>query len=91
MSLAIKIGLIGSLALCQPATLQIFARGIYFDRWVLCLTCFLRAAGILDQGSGVLIVYDGSETDKTYTHALETITHMGKVVDALFKKAQKLS
>lgn len=50
-----------------------------------------KFSGILDQGSGVLIVYDGSENDKTYTHALETITHMGKVVDALFKKAQKLS
>jgi len=47
--------------------------------------------GILDQGSGVLIVYDGSESDQTYTYALDTITHMGKVVDVLFKKAQKLS
>lgn len=48
-------------------------------------------SGILDQGSGVLIVYDGSESDQTYTYALDTITHMGKVVDVLFKKAQKLS
>jgi len=50
-----------------------------------------KFSGILDQGSGVLIVYDGSESDQTYTYALETINHMGKVVDALFKKAQKLS
>jgi len=50
-----------------------------------------KFSGILDQGSGVLIVYDNSESDQTYTYALETINHMGKVVDALFKKAQKLS
>ncbi|KAL5263056.1 hypothetical protein ACHWQZ_G008452 [Mnemiopsis leidyi] len=50
-----------------------------------------KFSGILDQGSGVLIVYDGSESDQTYTYALDTITHMGKVVDVLFKKAQKLS
>jgi len=50
-----------------------------------------KFSGILDQRSGVLIVYDGSESDQTYTHALDTINHMGKVVDALFKKAQKLS
>jgi len=50
-----------------------------------------KFSGILDQGSGVLIVYNGSESDQTYTYALDTINHMGKVVDALFKKAQKLS
>lgn len=50
-----------------------------------------KFSGILDQGSGVLIVYDGSESDQTYTYALDTISQMGKVVDALFKKAQKLS
>eukprot|EP00116_Pleurobrachia_bachei_P003127 sb/3463389/ len=50
-----------------------------------------KFSGILDQRSGVLIVFDASEEDQTYTYALETISHMGKVVDALFKKAQKLS
>jgi len=47
--------------------------------------------GILDQGAGVLIVFEESETDKTYESALETIQHMGKVVDALYQKAKKLS
>ena len=47
--------------------------------------------GILDQGAGVLIVFEESETDKTYTSALETINHMGKVVDALYQKAKKLT
>jgi len=50
-----------------------------------------KFSGILDQRSGVLIVFDASEEDQTYTYALETMSHMGKVVDALFKKAQKLS
>ena len=58
--------------------------------WISMWRCFV-CPGILDQGSGVLIVYNGSESDQTYTYALDTINHMGKVVDALFKKAQKLS
>lgn len=47
--------------------------------------------GILDQGAGVLIVFEESETDKTYTSALDTIQNMGKVVDALYQKAKKLT
>ncbi|XP_064613722.1 26S proteasome non-ATPase regulatory subunit 11-like [Liolophura sinensis] len=47
--------------------------------------------GILDQGSGVLIVFDESPVDKTYESALETIQSMGKVVDALYNKAKKLT
>lgn len=46
--------------------------------------------GILDQGSGILIVYDEGLTDTTYTAALDTITHMGQVVDALYEKAKTL-
>ncbi|XP_065896587.1 26S proteasome non-ATPase regulatory subunit 11-like [Dysidea avara] len=46
--------------------------------------------GILDQGSGVLIVYDEGLTDLTYTAALDTINHMGQVVDALYEKAKSL-
>lgn len=46
--------------------------------------------GILDQGSGVLIVYDEGPPDNTYTAALDTITHMGQVVDALYEKAKTL-
>uniref|UniRef100_A0A2C9JVC2 PCI domain-containing protein n=1 Tax=Biomphalaria glabrata TaxID=6526 RepID=A0A2C9JVC2_BIOGL len=47
--------------------------------------------GILDQGAGVLIVFDEVQSDKTYANALETIHNMGKVVDALYQKAKKLS
>ncbi|CAG0912612.1 unnamed protein product [Notodromas monacha] len=48
-------------------------------------------SGVLDQGSGVLFVFDPSQTDKTYEAALETIQSMGKVVDTLFSKAKKLT
>lgn len=48
-------------------------------------------AGILDQGAGVLVVFDEPTADKTYESALETIHSMGKVVDALYSKAKKLT
>lgn len=47
--------------------------------------------GILDQGEGVLIVFEEVHVDKTYEMALETINSMGKVVDTLYQKAKKLS
>ncbi|XP_069111547.1 26S proteasome non-ATPase regulatory subunit 11-like [Argopecten irradians] len=47
--------------------------------------------GILDQGAGVLVVFDETPVDKTYETSLETIQNMGKVVDALYNKAKKLS
>ena len=46
--------------------------------------------GILDQGSGVLVVFDETPVDKTYESTLELIHEMGKVVDALYSKAKKL-
>lgn len=46
--------------------------------------------GILDQGEGVLIIFDEPVTDQTYEMSLETIQNMGKVVDALFEKTKKL-
>ncbi len=46
--------------------------------------------GILDQGEGVLIVFDEPIVDQTYEMALNTIQSMGKVVDALYKKTIKL-
>jgi len=47
--------------------------------------------GILDQGEGVLIVFEDVAVDKTYESALETIQSMGKVVDSLYHKAKQLS
>jgi len=47
--------------------------------------------GILDQGEGVLIVFEDTPVDKTYECALETIQSMGKVVDSLYQKAKRLS
>uniref|UniRef100_A0A8C5BWN0 26S proteasome non-ATPase regulatory subunit 11B n=1 Tax=Gadus morhua TaxID=8049 RepID=A0A8C5BWN0_GADMO len=47
--------------------------------------------GILDQGEGVLIIFDEPPVDKTYGAALETIQNMSKVVDALYNKAKKLT
>lgn len=50
-----------------------------------------KFSGILDQGEGVLIVFEETPVDKTYETALETIHSMGKVVDTLYQKAKKLS
>jgi 26S proteasome regulatory subunit N6 len=36
-------------------------------------------------------VFDETNSDKTYENALDTIHDMGKVVDALYNKAKKLS
>lgn len=47
--------------------------------------------GVLDQGSGVLIIFDDSPVDKAYENSLEIIQNIGKVVDALYDKAKKLS
>lgn len=53
---------------------------------------FLHAAlGILDQGEGVLIIFEEPPVDKTYEAALETIQNMSKVVDSLYNKAKKLT
>jgi len=47
--------------------------------------------GILDQGSGTLIVYNDPHLDKTYPTSLETIQTLSKIVDGLYEKAGKLS
>lgn len=49
-----------------------------------------KLAGILDQGSGCLIVFDEPEKDGTYPATLETIGEMGSVVDSLFTRASRL-
>jgi 26S proteasome regulatory subunit N6 len=50
-----------------------------------------KFSGILDAGAGCLIVYEDQTPDTTYDQALETLTNMGKVVDALYVKANKIS
>ncbi|KAF6018773.1 PSMD11 [Bugula neritina] len=50
-----------------------------------------RFHGILDQGDGVLIIFDETPKDKTYESAIETIHSMGKVVDSLYGKVKKLT
>lgn len=47
--------------------------------------------GILDQETGVLIVFDSKEEDSTYEDVLETIGAMSRVVDRLYSSAQKLN
>ncbi|GFT20179.1 26S proteasome non-ATPase regulatory subunit 11 [Nephila pilipes] len=47
--------------------------------------------GILDQGQGILIIFEASDSDKTYEAALETIHCLEKVVDSIYQKAKKLS
>ena len=77
-----------------------------YDRWLSCTAnpaqvsfrgveirddpyCYF--AGILDQGTGVLVIFEETSEDKTYSSALDTIQNMGKVVDALYNKAKKLT
>ncbi len=46
--------------------------------------------GILDQGEGVLIVFDEPPVDKTYETALETIQNMSKVVELALQQSQEI-
>lgn len=55
------------------------------------ISVVLVAPGILDQGEGVLIVFEEPVVDKAYEAALETIQNMSKVVDSLYNKAKKLT
>ena len=47
--------------------------------------------GILDQGNGCLILFPDPPEEKIYQTCLETIDNMSRVVDTLYKKAQKLN
>merc|ERR1712071_165777 len=50
-----------------------------------------KLSGILDQGDGVLILFEPTRTDSTYEASLETIQNLGKVVDTLYQKAKRLT
>jgi len=47
--------------------------------------------GVLDQGEGMLVIFDTIQEDKAYEAALGLIQNMGKVVDALYHKAKRLT
>lgn len=73
-----------------------FSPPIVFHNSSLCFPPFIISpysylTGILDQGEGVLIVFEEPVVDKTYEAALETIQNMSKVVDSLYNKAKKLT
>ncbi|KDN41867.1 PCI-domain-containing protein [Tilletiaria anomala UBC 951] len=46
--------------------------------------------GILDQGNGCLVIFDEPSQDKIYEATIETLKHVGDVVESLGKKANKL-
>jgi 26S proteasome regulatory subunit N6 len=46
--------------------------------------------GVLDQGAGVLIIYEESERDKGYDAALDTIEKLSNVVDVLYSNQASL-
>lgn len=50
-----------------------------------------QLTGILDQGRGCLSLFEPPAADKTYEAALSTLQQSGSVVDALYKRAQKIS
>jgi 26S proteasome regulatory subunit N6 len=49
-----------------------------------------QLTGILDQGRGCLSLFELAAADTTYEAALATIQQSGAVVDALYKRAQKI-
>jgi len=49
-----------------------------------------KLPGILDQGNDCLIVFDDPEPDGTYPAALDTMSHIGVVVDSLYTRASRL-
>lgn len=40
---------------------------------------------------GVLVTFEHKSSDETYEAVLQTVSHMSKVVDALYHKAKRLS
>lgn len=50
-----------------------------------------KLSGVLDQGQGLLVIFESNEEDKAYEAALGLVQNMGKVVDALYHKAKNLT
>lgn len=64
---------------------------VYVDNKLSEMILDKKFAGILDQGSGDLIVFDDIAADKTYDASLVTVKGLGDVVDRLYTKAKLLS
>lgn len=47
-------------------------------------------AGTLDQGNGTLEIFEEPAPDVVYPAALETFENMGRVIDNLFARTQKI-
>ena len=52
---------------------------------------FNKYQGILDQGTGALILFEAKPIDMVYDNSLSIIQSIGKVVDNLYVKVKKLS
>jgi 26S proteasome regulatory subunit N6 len=50
-----------------------------------------KLSGILDQGTGALILFEEKPKDMVYDNSLSIIQSIGKVVDNLYSKVKKLS
>lgn len=50
-----------------------------------------KLSGILDQGTGALILFEAKPIDMVYDNSLSIIQSIGKVVDNLYVKVKKLS
>jgi 26S proteasome regulatory subunit N6 len=49
-----------------------------------------KISAVLDQGNGWLIVFEEKQQEKTYEHAIKTLTQMNLAVDSLYQKATQL-
>jgi 26S proteasome regulatory subunit N6 len=49
-----------------------------------------KFSGTLDQGAGCLEIFDELPADSVFPVALEVIESMGRVVDTLFTRSQKI-
>ena len=49
-----------------------------------------KFSGTLDQGAGWLEVFEDGDKDGVYPAALDTFSNMGRVIDSLFLRSQKI-
>lgn len=49
-----------------------------------------KLQGTLDQGAGCLEIFDVSAPDNVYPTSLEVFESLGRVVDTLFNRSQKI-